>query len=401
MMDGHRYDVAVVGCGMLGSSAARRLADAGCDVVLIGQPEPADHRNHAGVFASHHDSARVCRTIDPDPLRAWLAQRSVEQFEMLTARTGISCTVGTGHLWVEASEGIDLLALADERFDLGCSRRPAAEAMVAMSYLSLAEGLDTMYEPAPAGYVDPRAYVRAEVLAAVGASATVVDALVGSVTVSDHCVEVGTDVGSISADRALLATGAFSGHGDTPLVGLDVEYALHTQLYVALDSDEADRLSGMPSIIAKHADPTGDFYLTPPVPDPVRPGHHVLKIGMPQDDHVRVSAADLSAWYRTDGDPAVAARLDGMVRGLLPGLRWTGRWTGSCVTTYTPTGHPAIDWVGPGVHAGAERIACCVGGNGYAAKCAPSLGGLAAGMLLGDPWPTEVDRDQFRARFRM
>jgi sarcosine oxidase len=157
----------------------------------------------------------------------------------------------------------------------------------------------------------------------------------------------------------------------------------------------------MPSIIAKHADPTGDFYLTPPVPDPVRPGHHVLKIGMPQDDHVRVSAADLSAWYRTDGDPAVAARLDGMVRGLLPGLRWTGRWTGSCVTTYTPTGHPAIDWVGPGVHAGAERIACCVGGNGYAAKCAPSLGGLAAGMLLGDPWPTEVDRDQFRARFRV
>jgi len=57
--------------------------------------------------------------------------------------------------------------------------------------------------------------------------------------------------------------------------------------------------------------------------------------------------------------------------------------------------------VGPGVHTGAERIACCVGGNGYAAKCAPSLGGLAAGMLLGDPWPTEVDRDQFRARFRM
>jgi hypothetical protein len=40
-----------------------------------------------------------------------------------------------------------------------------------------------------------------------------------------------------------------------------------------------------------------------------------------------------------------------------------------------------------------------VGGNGYAAKCAPALGGLAAGMLLGDPWPTEVDRDLFRARF--
>ena len=395
-MDGHRYDVAVVGSGMLGSSAARHLADAGCDVVLVGQPEPADRRSHTGVFASHHDIARVCRTIDPDPLRAWLAQRSVEQFEMLMARTDVRCTSGTGHLWVEASDGIDLLAIADERFDLGCSRRPAAGAMADMAYLSIPEGLDTMYEPAPAGYVDPRAHVRSEVLAAAGAGAIVVDALVGSVTVSGHCVEVGTDVGGVSADRVLLATGAFSGHGDTPLANLDVEYALHTQLYVALDGDEADRLSGMPSIIAKLADPADDFYLTPPVPDPARPGYHLLKIGTPQDDHVRSSAAGLGAWYRTDGDPATAARLDRILGDLLPGLRVAGRWTGSCVTTYTPTGHPAIDWVGAGV----GRIACCVGGNGYAAKCAPALGGLAAGMLVGDPWPTEVDRDLFRARFR-
>jgi len=90
-----------------------------------------------------------------------------------------------------------------------------------MSYLSLAEGLDTMYEPAPAGYVDPRAHVRAEVLAAAGAGATVVDALVGSVTVSGHCVEVGTDVGPISADRVLLATGV-NGDGHREVLGLRV-----------------------------------------------------------------------------------------------------------------------------------------------------------------------------------
>ena len=65
---------------MLGSPTARHLADAGCDVVLIGQPEPTDHRTHTGVFASHHDIARVSRTIDPDPVRASLAPRSVEQF---------------------------------------------------------------------------------------------------------------------------------------------------------------------------------------------------------------------------------------------------------------------------------------------------------------------------------
>ena len=42
-----------------------------------------------------------------------------------------------------------------------------------------------------------------------------------------------------------------------------------------------------------------------------------------------------------------------------------------------------------------RRQAVLVGGNGYAAKCAPALGGLAAGRLLGQPWPTEVERRLF------
>jgi len=171
---------------------------------------------------------------------------------------------------------------------------------------------------------------------------------------------------------------------------LDVEYALHTQRYLQLDDDEAARLAGMPSIIAKSPDPDEDFYLTPPTVDPR--GRTVLKVGKPQDDHVRASATDLAAWYRTDGDPTFATRLDRTIGGLLPGLRWLDRWTTSCVTAYTPTGHPMIDALD-------DRVFCCIGGNGYAAKCAPALGELAAGMLLGNSWPTEVDRDLFRASF--
>jgi len=41
------------------------------------------------------------------------------------------------------------------------------------------------------------------------------------------------------------------------------------------------------------------------------------------------------------------------------------------------------------------RVSALIGGNGYAAKCAPALGELAAGRLLGEPWPTEVDRGLF------
>ncbi len=404
----------MVGAGMLGASAARHLADAGCDVVLVGAAEPAAHtageRSPASavVHASHYDVARVTRTVDPDPVRAWLGHRSVDQFVDVAARTGITAVNPVGHLWVEAPDGLDLVAAADRRFDLGCVRRSAAQTTEAFPFLSLggstgaARGMDSLWEPPPAGSVDPRAHVRAETAAAVASGAVHVVALVDSVVEGPTGVEVVTDTGTVLADRVLLATGAFSGHGTSPAAGLDLEYALHTQLLVHLGTEEVERLAGMPSIIGKFADPTRDFYLTPPVRHPrgwrtAGGVVHILKIGAPQDDHVRATAAELAAWFRTDGDPAVAARLSGTLARLLPGLRDTGRWTSSCVTTYTPSGYPFVDRLGDRTR---SRIYCAIGGNGYAAKCAPALGELAAGLLLGRDWPTEVDRDLFLARFR-
>ena len=73
-----------------------------------------------------------------------------------------------------------------------------------------------------------------------------------------------------------------------------------------------------------------------------------------------------------------------------------GRRTTSCVTTYTPSGFPFIDLLGDQAKG---RTYCAIGGNGFAAKCAPALGELAAGLILGRDWPTEADRELFRARF--
>lgn len=398
-----RCEVAVVGAGMLGASAARHLADAGCDVVLVGQAEPTDRQTHGGVFGSHHDVARVSRIIDPDPVRAWLGYRSVSQFAEVAARTGIDPVNPVGHLWVDSPVGIDLLAEADVRYGLCCQRRGAAEAIESMGFLSLPDGCETLWEPPPAGSVDPRAHVASETAAAVAAGATHVVALVDSVLAGAvGPVSVSTDVGVIAADRVLLATGAFSGYGKSPAAGLDLEYALHTQLLVHLDAAEVDRLAGMPSIIGKFPDPVDDFYLTPPVRDhlvghpPGSGNRHILKVGAPQDNHVRATAAELVAWFRTDGDPVVAVRLEQILEGLLPGLRGIGRRTTSCVTTYTPSGFPFIDWVDDGSH----RVACAIGANGFAAKCAPALGELAAGLFLGRDWPTEADRELFLALFR-
>ena len=63
-----RFDVIVIGKGLVGSAATKYLSASQKNVALIGPDEPADY-NNAIVFASHYDQARVQRLIGKD--EAW------------------------------------------------------------------------------------------------------------------------------------------------------------------------------------------------------------------------------------------------------------------------------------------------------------------------------------------
>ena len=385
MAAGH-IDVAVVGRGMLGSPCARVLAEAGCSVLLIGQGEPADRRTHDGVFASHHDDTRITRVIDPDPLRAWLGHRALDDFRRLETSTGERILTEVGHLWLAPPDEIDELAAADVRFDLGCIRHDPVGLRTEFPDLSPPDGLDGIHQGPGAGHLDPRAYVRAEGTACATAGGTVIDALVGSVADRGTVVELETSAGTFHADRVVLATGAFSGHGDTPAAFLPFSVGTHTMVHVEIGVEDAKRLSDLPSIIVKPAEEDHHCLVRPPKMD--RNGRTVLKIGVSLQGR-DLEVKELAEWYRGDGDPEAAHHQEQLLVELLPGLEVRGRWAVPCATTYTPTGHPVIDDL-------TGRVSALVGGNGYAAKCAPALGELAAIRLLDGSWNPEVDRDLFR-----
>ena len=48
----------------------------------------------------------------------------------------------------------------------------------------------------------------------------------------------------------------------------------------------------------------------------------------------------------------------------------------ACVTTFTPSGRPVIDWL-------SARIAAASGGNGAGAKCSDELGRLGSILIAG------------------
>ena len=372
---------------MLGSPCARRLAEAGCSVLLVGQGEPTDRRTHDGVFASHHDDTRITRIVDPDPLRALLAHRSIETFRRLEGVTGERIVAEVGHLWVGPPSNVDEVAIADARFALGCTRMDPTALRGAFPALRLPAGVDGLHQPDRAGHLDPRAYVRAEGQACTSAGGTTVDALVDTVCPADRGVELTTSAGTFHADRVVLATGPFSAHGDTPAAGLELTVGTHTMVHVRLSPADAGRLADLPSLIVKTSDGEGECFVLPPTTRP--DGHRVMKIGVSHQARP-LGPDDLKAWFRSDGDPDAAVTQRHLLETLVPGLDATVVDTVPCVTTYTPSGHPVIDDL-------TDRVGVLIGGNGYAAKCAPALGELAAGRLLGESWPGDVDREPFVA----
>src|SRR5436190_1901187 len=82
-------DVAVVGLGLIGSGALRHLAATGAEVLGVGPAEPAAFGDHRGAFASHYDSGRITRHLDPRREWAVLAGRSIAGYAALEAASGI------------------------------------------------------------------------------------------------------------------------------------------------------------------------------------------------------------------------------------------------------------------------------------------------------------------------
>ena len=87
-----RFDVAVVGAGLMGSSTAWAAARRGLRVVVIEQREPA----HAG--GSSAGSARIVRRAYADPFYVRLTGEAFELWRELESSTGTSLLRMTGGL---------------------------------------------------------------------------------------------------------------------------------------------------------------------------------------------------------------------------------------------------------------------------------------------------------------
>ncbi|MDI7863776.1 FAD-binding oxidoreductase [Rhizobiaceae bacterium n13] len=370
----------VVGRGLTGAAAARHLAMQSDGVAVIGPDEPTDRASHDGVFASHYDEGRITRTIDPDPVWARLANRSIARYSEIARESGIEfyteagCLVvgpkrgGADHYVESVADAATGLGVAIDLFDdIGLKNR--------FPFYEFPAGSEGIYEPHGAGHISPRRLVRAQSLLAERAGAALIRDVATSIRDEGGRAVVSTASGkTVAADKVLLAAGGFSIRESLLPWPVDLKVYARTVVFFEVEEEQARRLGGMPSLITKPENERDSIYLLPPIRYP--DGRIYAKIGGDPDDLRLRSDAEIRAWFRGFGRESARDHLVRIMGELVPGLDARSITTAPCVTTFTPTGYPAIGYTA------SPRIAVMTGGCGAAAKSSDEIGRLGAELLL-------------------
>src|ERR671931_167612 len=224
------HRIIVIGRGLVGSAAGRHLSALTDGVVVLGPDEPTDHAAHTGVFASHYDEGRITRAVDQDPAWAVTAKRSIERYAGIAAR---------------------------------------------FPFLAVPDGAEGLYEGGRAGYISPRAMVRAQTEVARQQGALIIADEAISLRPTAGGVEVDTGRGgTLRAERVLVATGGFTDACGLLPVDLKLRVFGRTVVLAYIDDGLLAELGGMPAVI----DAESGAYILPPIRYPDR--RHYLKIGI-------------------------------------------------------------------------------------------------------------------------
>lgn len=393
------FDVIVVGRGLIGCAAARHLALLGAHVAVIGPDENTGGQDPSapgtGIFASHYDEGRITRILDPDPVWASLAERSIARYQEIEIESRVPFFEQVGCAFVLDGEdpGFDPLNAVARRLGLVIERLEDIEIEQRMPYLTIEEGAVAYLETSRAGHISPRRLVEAQAAAATRRGADVIADTVVAVEVgADGVTVTGAGGRAYGADRVLIATGGHTPHSGFVPRALDLSTKGRLVVFAHLDDDTADDLADMPSLITARETRQGrkGVYILPPIlyPD----GSTRIKIGSERYGADLGDAEAIRRWFTDPADPTLTRQLSAELLDLLPDLKGMRLTAETCMVTETASGYPYLDWAG-------DRIAVAVGGNGAAAKSSDEIGRLAASLFAeGDAFDGYPD-GVFAARF--
>lgn len=389
------YNTIVIGIGLIGSAALRHLSENERNVLGLGPDEPTDWQTHEGVFASYYDQGRITRRVDPDPTWARLGARSIDDYAHIEAASGIQFHHPVGSLRVTGDPAIENDNLAASRqhgVDSGAVLTDLSGPALkeALPMLAFPDGANAVYETDGAGYINPRQLVQANLAIAEQNNASIARSQAESIK-RDGSGWVVTDNNgnSYQTEQVLVATGAFTnGLLDRPL---KLRPRAATTLLARIDEQEAERLSGMPSIIYR-VEENPDLYSIYALPPVLYPDdHHYVKIGGTFHEGLYFGDQQtLRDWYKGKGETHWHDVMWQTLSDMIPNLKTDYVFTRPCVVTYTVNNQAYIDQLD-------KNLYVAVGGCGAAAKSSPEIGKVAALMVQNESWIYDIESHVFSA----
>ena len=330
------FSTIVIGKGLLGSAAAKYLAAQAPDVALIGPDEPTNY-NQALVFSSHYDQARVQRLIGKDDVWTRLNQASVQQYAIISAQSGIDFHGKAGCLYVNPYGQDDYLINAptiSDRFNLDFTSYAQAPALARdFPDFRFPEQAQALFETAPAGFINPRQLIKAQVNIFEQHHGTVLNETVLDISYKDAEYQVQTAEGNTyQAPKVLLAAGAFVNFFNLITKPLDLKLKSEVVLLAKVNSAQAAQLAQLPSLLYEIDNgETEGIYLIQPVQYP--DGAFYLKMGcnMPEDIFFE-NIEQVQDWFRHGDSDRFIPRLKTALEQLIPGLAFESFLTKRCTS---------------------------------------------------------------------
>ena len=375
-------DVTVIGAGLVGSAAARHLAESGSSVTLIGAAEG----NGMHVHASHYDEARITRRLGPSTIWSDLANEAMQRYGDIEARSGIRFHRPCGHLRCDlpAEQERSELRLVQElcrRRALRGAVRTRAEIRDLFPELAFPDGGAFHFEPGPAGIINPRKLIRAQVSLARRAGARVEDGVTVRVQKEGRAFAVLDGKGNRhNSGRVLVAAGAYTNLFSLTPMRLALTIRPETVVLFEARPPLRAKLAQMPGLIwhFRHIPDVAYAYVLPPVVYP--DGRAYVKIGSDFDRESGFASLEgMHAHMRSPGSSQTSARLIPVLHSLIPHMAGVRTLTKPCLLTYTPTGFPMVDELDEGWFV-------AVGGCGKSAKSSDQIGKLAAQLVREEAW---------------
>ena len=395
-----KYNIIIIGNGLIGSAAARYLSEWDESVAAIGPSEPQDQRRHRGVFSSHYDQGRLTHEFSPDPIWSVVASQAVQKYAWLEEQSGVRFHGAVGRVLAnrptaaERQNFLTWMATVDPSGEkLHYYRAGDLTWKERFPFLDFPDDFDLFYETAPAGYINPRQMLRAQNLIAQQQGAEFVDQRVVEVRSTTDGVTVVTAEGEhFSAAKVLVACGAFTNFNNLLPEPIPLRLKTESTIWGQVSAETAARLQNMPGVGYNiEGAEVDDIYMAPPLL--YRDGTYQIKMGCNTANELwPTTLAELQAWFQNGPSDLDLLAMARALRSLLPDVEFLRLTTHRCIVTYTPSGYPTIDRVPSDPHG---RLFVATGGNGSGAQGADTLGHLAAGLLYDGRWMEELPRDLF------